>query len=45
MTSGPDELIEARIDFALGNDITAPFAIEAFHRAGAKKVFDRTESP
>ena len=37
----PDELIEARIDFALGNDITAPFAIEAFHRAGAKKVFDR----
>jgi len=37
----PDELIEARIDFALGNDITAPLAIEAFHRAGAKEVFDR----
>lgn len=37
----PDELIEARIDFALGNDITAPLAIEAFHRAGAKRVFDR----
>jgi 3-isopropylmalate/(R)-2-methylmalate dehydratase large subunit len=29
------------VDFALGNDITAPFAIEAFRRAGAKKVFDR----
>jgi len=37
----PDELVEARIDFALGNDITAPLAIEAFRRAGAKKVFDR----
>ncbi|MEN6487004.1 MAG: 3-isopropylmalate dehydratase large subunit [Syntrophobacteraceae bacterium] len=36
----PDELIEARVDFALGNDITAPLAIEAFRRAGAKKVFD-----
>lgn len=36
----PDELVEVRIDFALGNDITAPLAIEAFRRAGAKKVFD-----
>ncbi|SPF41498.1 3-isopropylmalate dehydratase large subunit [Syntrophobacter sp. SbD1] len=37
----PDELVEVRIDFAHGNDITAPLAIEAFRRAGAKKVFDR----
>ncbi|MGV8074398.1 MAG: 3-isopropylmalate dehydratase large subunit [Syntrophobacteraceae bacterium] len=37
----PGELIEARIDFALGNDITAPLAIEAFRGAGAKHVFDR----
>jgi len=36
----PDELIEVRVDFALGNDITAPLAIEAFRRAGAKRVFD-----
>ncbi len=36
----PDELIEVKVDFALGNDITAPLAIEAFRRAGAKKVFD-----
>lgn len=36
-----DELIEVRIDFALGNDITAPLAIEAFRSAGAKKVFDK----
>jgi 3-isopropylmalate/(R)-2-methylmalate dehydratase large subunit len=36
----PDELIEVKVDFALGNDITAPLAIEAFRRSGAKKVFD-----
>ena len=36
----PDELVEARVDFAFGNDITAPLAIEAFRRAGAGKVFD-----
>ncbi len=36
----PDELIEVNVDFALGNDITAPLAIEAFRSAGAKKVFD-----
>jgi 3-isopropylmalate/(R)-2-methylmalate dehydratase large subunit len=36
----PDELIEVRIDFALGNDITAPLAIEAFRSSGAKRVFD-----
>ncbi len=36
----PDELVEVRVDFALGNDITAPFAIEAFRKAGATKVFD-----
>ena len=41
LTVFPEELVEARIDFALGNDITAPLAIEAFRRAGAKKVFDR----
>jgi len=37
----PQDLVEVRIDFALGNDITAPLAIEAFRRTGAKKVFDR----
>jgi 3-isopropylmalate/(R)-2-methylmalate dehydratase large subunit len=36
----PGELIEAKVDFALGNDITAPLAIEAFRQAGAKRVFD-----
>ncbi|MBW1917205.1 MAG: 3-isopropylmalate dehydratase large subunit [Deltaproteobacteria bacterium] len=36
----PGQLIEARVDIALGNDITAPIAIKAFRQAGARKVFD-----
>jgi len=37
----PGEFIEAKIDLALGNDITAPIAIEEFRKAGFKKVFDK----
>jgi len=37
----PGQLINAKVDIALGNDITAPIAIEQFSRAGAEKVFDR----
>jgi 3-isopropylmalate/(R)-2-methylmalate dehydratase large subunit len=37
----PGMLINARVDIALGNDITAPIAIEAFRNAGGTKVFDR----
>jgi 3-isopropylmalate/(R)-2-methylmalate dehydratase large subunit len=37
----PGELIDARIDLALGNDITAPLAIQAFKEIGVKKVFHR----
>lgn len=37
----PGMQINARVDIALGNDITAPIAIEAFRKAGGKKVFDR----
>jgi len=36
----PGEFVEARVDLALGNDITAPLAIEEFKKAGFKKVFD-----
>jgi 3-isopropylmalate/(R)-2-methylmalate dehydratase large subunit len=36
----PGELINARVDFALGNDITAPIALEAFQQIDASKVFD-----
>ncbi|MFA5155947.1 MAG: 3-isopropylmalate dehydratase large subunit [Candidatus Omnitrophota bacterium] len=37
----PGEFIEADVDLALGNDITAPIAIEEFKRSGAREVFDR----
>lgn len=36
----PGELINARLDFCLGNDITAPISISEFEKAGATKVFD-----
>jgi len=36
----PGEFIEARVDLALGNDITAPLAISEFKKAGCAKVFD-----
>ena len=37
----PGMLINARVDIALGNDITAPIAIAEFKKAGGGKVFDR----
>jgi len=35
--------IEADLDMVLGNDITAPVAIEAFHAMNAVKVFDKSK--
>lgn len=37
----PGELITAKVDITLANDITGPVAIKAFRKTGAKKVFDR----
>jgi len=37
----PGDLIDARVDVALGNDITAPIAIEQFRKTGRKTVFDK----
>ncbi|MCL6612156.1 MAG: 3-isopropylmalate dehydratase large subunit [Peptococcaceae bacterium] len=37
----PGELINVRIDLALGNDITAPVAIREFEKIGVDRVFDR----
>jgi len=34
------DLIEARLDLVLGNDITTPVAVAAFDEAGLTKVFD-----
>ena len=36
----PGDLIMARVDLALANDITAPVAIREFARMGADKVYD-----
>jgi len=35
------ELINAKVDLILANDITAPIAIQEFKKIGAKDVFDR----
>jgi len=37
----PGTLVNAKVDIALGNDITAPIAIELFRKSGAQKVFDK----
>jgi len=37
------QLINAKVDIALGNDITAPIAIKEFKKAGGKKVFDKNK--
>jgi 3-isopropylmalate/(R)-2-methylmalate dehydratase large subunit len=36
----PGQLISARVDIALANDITLPLALEPFREAGGTKVFD-----
>ncbi|RME63466.1 MAG: 3-isopropylmalate dehydratase large subunit, partial [Nitrospirae bacterium] len=36
----PGELINAKVDIVLANDITAPIAIREFEKLGAKGVFD-----
>lgn len=35
------DIINARVDFAFANDITAPIAIKYFKESGAKEVFNR----
>ncbi len=37
----PGDVILAKLDLCLGNDITAPLAIQAFCQNGGKEVFDR----
>ena len=34
------ELVSAKVDLVLGNDITMPLAIEEFKKTGVDKVFD-----
>ncbi len=37
------QLIEARLDMVLGNDITSPVAINEFEKAGFEDVFDKSK--
>ena len=37
----PGQLINCKVNLVLGNDITAPTAINEFEKIGVKKVFDR----
>ena len=37
----PGQLIEAKLDLVLGNDITTPVAITEFEKAGFTQVFDK----
>jgi len=39
----PGQLIMANVDLALGNDVTAPIAIDEFKRHGGKEVFDKSK--
>lgn len=36
----PGQFVYAHVDICLGNDITAPIAIEEFEKTGISKVFD-----
>ncbi len=36
----PGDIVEARVDLALANDVTAPIGIAEFEKAGFERVFD-----
>lgn len=40
-TVAPGQLIQARLDLVLGNDITTPVAVNEFEKAGFDHVFDK----
>ncbi len=37
------DLIEAKLDLVLGNDVTTPVAVDVFDKAGFTRVFDRNK--
>ncbi|MGQ9823556.1 MAG: 3-isopropylmalate dehydratase large subunit [Desulfotomaculales bacterium] len=37
----PGEIVNVKVDLVLGNDITAPMAIQEFEKIGVPEVFDR----
>lgn len=36
----PGQLVMAKVDFCMGNDVTAPLAIKEFRKIGVERVFD-----
>ncbi len=40
-TVSPGDIVNAKVDIALGNDITAPIAIKEFEAIGIDRIFDR----
>jgi len=36
----PEEIVEAKVDIAMVNDLTGPLSVKAFHKIGVKKVWD-----
>lgn len=39
----PGEIVVCKVDLAMANDVTAPSAIDVFHRMGASVVWDRSK--
>jgi 3-isopropylmalate/(R)-2-methylmalate dehydratase large subunit len=37
----PGQIVDARVDLVMGNDVTAPVAIKEFNKIGVADVFDR----
>jgi len=37
----PGDIVNARVDMVLGNDITTPVAVKEFEKIGVEKVFDK----
>lgn len=42
-TVDPGQLIKARLDLVLGNDVTTPVAVNEFKKIGVDKVFDKNK--
>jgi len=40
-TVKPGQIVNARVDMVLGNDVTTPVAIKEFNKIGVDKVFDK----
>ncbi len=37
------EIVNAKVDYVMANDLTGPLAIESFRKIGVKKVWDNNK--